>query len=79
MANETESLGIEILRRLQGDIAELKTGQQDVRHRLSLIEVRLAGTEHNLAEQYSGYAGRSVRIDQLERIERIERRLDLTE
>lgn len=32
-------------------MAELKTGQQDVRHRLSLIETQLAGIEHNLADQ----------------------------
>jgi hypothetical protein len=51
MANETESLVIEILRRLQGDMAELKAGQQDVRYRLSLIETRLAGVEHHLADQ----------------------------
>ena len=48
MTGETENLVIEILRRLQGDMAELKSGQQDVRHRLSLIETRLAGMEHNL-------------------------------
>ena len=51
MTNETENLVVEILRRLQGDMAELKTGQQDMRHRLSLIETRLAGMEHHLPDQ----------------------------
>ena len=38
-----ESLVIEILRRIQGDMAELKLSQQDIRHQLTLIESRLAG------------------------------------
>lgn len=80
MTNETENLVVEILRRLQGDMAELKSGQQDMRHRLSLIETRLAGMERNLADQYAGYAGQSVRIDRLEeRLGRLERRLELTD
>jgi hypothetical protein len=80
LTDETENLVIEILRRLPGDMAELKSGQQDVRHRLSLIETRLAGMERNLADQFSGYAGQSVRIDLLEeRLGRIERRLDITD
>jgi hypothetical protein len=80
MTNETENLVVEILRRLQGDMAELKSGQQDMRHRLSLIETRLAGMERNLSDQYAGYAGQSVRIDRLEeRLGRLERRLELTD
>jgi len=80
MTNETENLVIEILRRLQGDLSELKSGQQDVRHRLSLIETRLAGMERNLADQYAGYAGQSVRIDRLEeRLGRLERRLEIND
>jgi hypothetical protein len=80
MTNETENLVVEILRRLQGDMAELKSGQQEMRHRLSLIETRLAGMEPNLSDQYAGYAGQSVRIDRLEeRLGRIERRLELTD
>jgi uncharacterized coiled-coil protein SlyX len=80
MTNETENLVVEILRRLQGDMAELKSGQQDMRHRLSLIETRLAGMERNLSDQYAGYAGQSVRIDRLEeRLDRLERRLELTD
>jgi hypothetical protein len=34
MTNETENLVVEFLRRLQGDMAELKSGQQDMRHAL---------------------------------------------
>jgi hypothetical protein len=51
MTAETENLVIEILRRLQGDMSELRNGQQDIRHRLSLIETQLAGINRNLADQ----------------------------
>jgi len=80
MTAETENLVLEILPRVQGDLAELRSGQQDMRHRLSLIETRLAGIDRNMADQYASYAGRSVRIDRLEdRLGRIERRLELTD
>lgn len=80
MTAETETLVLEILRRGQGDLAELRSGQQDIRHRLSLIEPRLAGIDRNLADQYASYAGQSVRIDRLEdRLGRIEQRLELTD
>jgi hypothetical protein len=51
MTESGENLVLEILRRIQGDMAELKSGQQDIRHRLTLIESRLAGLERNLADQ----------------------------
>jgi hypothetical protein len=80
MAAETEKLIIEILRRVPGELSELGAGQQDIRHRLSLIETRLAGMDRNMADQYASYAGQSVRIGRLEdRLGRIERRLDLTD
>jgi hypothetical protein len=75
-----DNLVLEILHRIQGDMADLKSGQQDIRHRLTLIESRLAGFERNLADQYSGYAGQSLRIERLEEpLGRIERRLELTD
>ena len=73
MTDETENLVLKILRHMQGDMTELKAGQQDITHRLSLVESRLAGMERNLADQYAGYAGHSVRMDRLEeRLNRIE-------
>lgn len=65
MTEAGDKLVLEILRRIQGEMAELKSGQQDIRHRLALIESRLAGFERTLADQYSGYAGQSVRIDRV--------------
>lgn len=80
MTDQTENLVIEILRRLQTDMADIKAGQQDVAHRLTLVEMRLAGVERNLADHYAAYAGQSLRIDRIEqRIERIERRLEVAD
>ena len=80
MTESGEHLVLEILSRIQGDMAELKSGQQDLGHRLTLIDWRLAGFERNLADQYAGYAGQSVRMDRREeRLGRIERRLELAD
>ena len=76
MTETGENLVLEILRRIQGDMAELESGQQDICHRLTLIGSRLAGFERILADQYAGYDGQTVRID---RLGRIERRLELAE
>jgi hypothetical protein len=66
MTENTENLVLEILRRMQGDMADLKAGQRDIQHRLILVETRLAGVERNLADHYAAYAGQSARIDRLE-------------
>jgi archaellum component FlaC len=80
MTAETDNLVLDILGRVHGDLAELRSGQQDIPHRLSLIETRLAGIDRNLADQYASDAGQSARIDRLEdRLGRIERRLELTD
>ncbi len=80
MTDNTENIVLEILRRIQEDMAELKAGQRDIQHRLTLVETRLAGVERNLADHYAAYAGQSARIDRMEnRLESLERRLDLQE
>lgn len=72
MTQETENLMLEILKRIQADIAGFKFDMVDLKHRVSLIE-------RNTADIASSYAGQSVRIDRLEeRLDRIERRLELT-
>jgi hypothetical protein len=71
MTAETESLVLEILKKIQGDIAGLKFDMVDVKHRISMIE-------RNTADIAASYAGQSLRIDRLEeRLDRIERRLEL--
>ncbi len=78
MTEQTENLVLEILRRMQGDMSDLKAGQQDIQHRLTLVETRLAGMDRTLADHYSAYALQSDRIDRLEqRLSRVERRLEL--
>jgi hypothetical protein len=78
MAESIDNLVLEILRRLQSDMADLKAGQRDIQYRLTLIEARLAGVERNLADHYAAYAGQSARLDRFEdRMERLERRLEL--
>ena len=57
MTEDTESLVLEILRRLQADMSDLKAGQQDIQHRLTLLETRMAGVERNLADHYAAFAG----------------------
>jgi predicted nucleic acid-binding Zn-ribbon protein len=72
MTDETQNLVIEILKKIQVDIAGLKFDMVDLKHRVSMIE-------RNTADIASSYAGQSVRIDRLEeRLDRIERRLDLS-
>ncbi|HHW75682.1 MAG TPA: hypothetical protein GX399_01380 [Xanthomonadaceae bacterium] len=51
MAENIDNLVLEILRRLQSDMADLKAGQRDIQYRLTLVETRLAGVERNLADQ----------------------------
>lgn len=69
MTEEAESL--EILRKMQADIASLRFDMVDLKHRVSMIE-------RNTADIASSFAGQSARIDRLEeRLDRIERRLDM--
>jgi tetrahydromethanopterin S-methyltransferase subunit G len=71
MNESTENLVLEILRRMQADMAILRDDMRDVKTRLSSIEGRLA---HSSAD----HATQSLRIDRLEdRLERIEHRLDI--
>lgn len=50
MTDPTEDLVSEILRRLQAGVADIKAGQQDVVHRLTLVET---GVERNLARRWA--------------------------
>ncbi len=73
MTAETENLLLEILKRLQSDMADVKADLADIR-------LRVTATEDHLATLVMSVAGVNHRLDRLaERVERIERRLDLTE
>ena len=80
MTDQTENLVLEILRRLQADMSDIKVTLRDVQHRLTLVETRLAGVERNLSDHYAAYAGQGLRIDRIEeRLGRVERRLEITD
>lgn len=71
MGHEPDNLVIEILRRMQADMSDLKEGQRTTNRRLAAIEAHMAGFHSSLATH-------SDDIDHLkDRIGRIERRLDI--
>ena len=77
MSNE---LVLELLSALRGDIAVLTSDLQDVKHRLSSLELGIAGLRRDLAGLYEQQAIATVRFDKLEeRVQRIERRLDVVD
>ena len=73
MTEQTESLILEILKRMQGDMADIKADVSD-------IKLRVTATEEHLATMMMSIAGLNSRMDKLDgRVLRIERRLELTE
>ena len=64
MADEPDSLVLQYLRRLDGKVDRLADDMQDLKHRMTALEIQVAG--------------QSSRMDRIEhRLDRIERRLDL--
>ena len=73
MTIENESIMLEILKRIQVDMSEMKADVSDLR-------LRMTATEEHLATLVMSTAGINHRLDRLSnRVERIERRLDLVE
>jgi len=73
MTAEVENLMLEILKRIQADLA-------DVKDRLTGVEVQLSAMGQQLAGLTTAvYSGKSEMDGIKRRIERIERRLDLTD
>jgi predicted nucleic acid-binding Zn-ribbon protein len=73
MAEEPNNLMLEILRRLQADMADLKEGQRTTNVHLAAIESHMAGFHLTVSAHTDEPAGLR------QRIERIERRLELTD
>jgi len=71
MADQPDNLVLEILRRLQADLADLKEGQRATNVHLAAIESHMAGFHLTV----SAHADDLISLKR--RIERIERRLDL--
>ena len=71
MTADTESLMLEILKRIQSDVTELKFDMQE-------IKVRVTATEEHLGNIIMSMSGLNRRMDRFdERLTRVERRLDL--
>jgi hypothetical protein len=74
----SDNLVLELLRAIRGDIGVLGTDIRDMKHRLTLVEMGLAGIRRDIAGVFEQMAGSSLRSDTLEaRVQRIERRLEL--
>ncbi|HTU13146.1 MAG TPA: hypothetical protein VMG08_19810 [Allosphingosinicella sp.] len=73
MTADTESLPLEILRRIQTDLADVKGDLADLKTRATAVDEHMGGL-------FITSSGNNARLDRVvERLERIERRLDLTE
>lgn len=73
MTEEPRDFVIEILRRLQADMAELKEGQRTSNRLFGAIEAHMAGFHVTVATQSDELTALK------ERVERIERRLELAD
>jgi predicted trehalose synthase len=76
----SDSLILELLRAIRGDIARTNDRLDENGHRLSRIEIALAGLRRDPASDAEARAESQVRIDRLaERADRIECRLDIVD
>lgn len=73
MVEQTETLVLEILRRIQADIAEMKTDIKDLKAGQIEIRMQLHSMDGNLLRQERTIAALHVKVD------RIETRLDFTD
>jgi phage shock protein A len=73
MAEDTENVVLELLKRVRSSVERMELDVQDLKSRVTGIEVTMGQMSSLLASQ-------SLRLDRMdERIARIERRLDLVE
>ncbi len=73
MAQDTDKLMLEILKRLQADMADLKQEQHTTNRHLAAIESHMAGFHATTSAHSDDLAGLKKRVA------RIERRLDITD
>jgi uncharacterized coiled-coil protein SlyX len=78
MTDNVENLVLEHLRHIRNRIDRVADTADDIKSRLTSLEITTAGIRRDLAHMYGDIVEQHVRVDQLTaRIERIERRLDL--
>ena len=75
MTAEIENLMLEILKRIQADVGDLRTRMTGIESRLGSLETMVAGMRRDLAHMYGDVVEQQVRMDQL--TARVERRLEL--
>lgn len=74
----SDNLVLEHLRHIRSSIDGLRDEVREVKHRLTALEITVAGVKRDMAHLAEGMALMSSRMDRLEeRVERIERRLDI--
>ena len=79
MTDNVENLVLEHLRHIRNRIDRVADTVDDIKSRLTSLEITTAGIRRDLAYMYGDIVEQHARVDQLTaRIERIERRLDLT-
>lgn len=77
MTENTENLVLEVLRKIQSDVASL---HREMRMEFREVKTRLTLLEQHFATHTAMLANQSGRIDRLEeRLERVERRLELSD
>ena len=73
MTEGVENMMLEILKRMQVDIADMKGDIADLKTRATAVDEHIGGL-------FITISGNNARLDRVvDRLERIERRLDLTE
>ncbi len=76
----SDNLVLELLRAIRGDIGRMARTLEEHGHRLTRMEIAMAGLRRDHASDAEARAYHEVTHDRLrERVERIERRLELTD
>lgn len=74
----SDNLVLELLRAIRADLGQLSADVREVKHRLTSLELSMAGMRRDIAGLYEQGAASNLRSDTLEdRVQRIERRLEL--
>jgi hypothetical protein len=73
MAEVTNELMYEVLKKIQTDMSELKEGQRETNSRLNALTTHMIALQQDVSNVYATLVRHEGRLD------RIERRLELTE
>ena len=80
MSDEPENILLVYLRRLDKNLDKLTVEVQDLKQRVTSLDIGQAHIRREIADLHASYAGSQLRLDRIDsRLEGIERRLDLQE